>query len=192
MTGEIDWAPVVQSLAATNWTAVFVALVTGFTAIVGPVWVWYSQVRRERKSVRAALFVEVAILVELIELRGYLEGLRETEREIASLTDAQREEFEGYEYSVNVHGPYNNVFQANVSKLGSLSVHEASQIVRFYQMADSVVADLTPGGVLYRGTDKAEDFRDVADLLEEVLKIGHELTSPKSRFDWLPWMRRKK
>jgi len=187
MSGEIDWAPVVDSLAKTNWTAVFVAVVTGITAVAGPIWVWYSQARRERKSVRAALLTEVAVLVELIELRGYLEGLRGTERLIRALTNEQRAEFEGYEYSVNVHGPYNNVYLANVSRLGGLSAHEATQIVRFYQMADSVVADLTPGGVLYRGTADPQDFGDVADLLEHALKIGRELTAEQAPRKWLPW-----
>lgn len=186
MTEGIDWAPVVQSLAATNWTAVFVAVVTGCTAVAGPVWVWHSQVRRERKSVRAALLVEVAILVELIEIRGYLEGLRDAQKEIAGWTDAQREELH-FEFSANITGPYNTVYQANVSKLGSLSAHEATQIVRFYQLAHSVVADITPGGILYRGSSDPEDFKDAADILERVISIGSELTSTKRGSKLAPW-----
>ncbi|MFJ5285978.1 hypothetical protein ACIP66_19300 [Pseudomonas sp. NPDC088429] len=181
--GEIDWSPVVQSVAKTNWTAVFVALVTGFTAVAGPIWVWYSQVRRERKSVRAALFVEVAILMELIERRGYLESLREAQQELTGWTDEQRAEH-SYEFSVNVAGPYDIVYQANVSKLGSLSECEARLVVRFYQMADSVVADIVTGGLLHRGSSDPQDFADVADILEEALRTGRELIDYKTRGKW--------
>ena len=61
MLEGVDWTPVVESIAATNWTAVLVSAATGLTAVAGPVWVWYSQAKRERLSVRAALLVEVSV-----------------------------------------------------------------------------------------------------------------------------------
>lgn len=69
-------------------------------------------------------------------------------------------------------------------RLGGLTPHEAKQIVRFYQLADSVRLDVTAGGLLFNGTADSGSFREAADLLEAAMKIGRELTSERNRKKW--------
>ena len=74
--------------------------------------------------------------------------------------------------------------QANVTRLGGLTPHEAKQIVRFYQLADSVRLDVTAGGLLFNGTADPDSFREAADLLEAAMKIGRELTAEPGKKKW--------
>ncbi len=83
----------------------------------------------------------------------------------------------GYEVAVPEH--YNRVYQANVDKLGCLSAKEATQIVIFHQMVDSVRADVTKGGVLFEGTNNPKAFGNAAELLEEAMELGRQLTKAK-------------
>lgn len=172
----MDWGALVTVLAGIDWTTVLVALVTGGTAAGGPVWVAYRQAKRERESVRAALLTEVAVLVELIQLRGYLVGLRETQASLEGMSEEQRKTLRECSYSINVSEHYNRVYQANVSKIGEIPQKEATQIVRFHQMADSVIADVGPGGVLSTRNVNPGAYREAADIVEEMLRIGKELT----------------
>ena len=163
-----------------DWTTVSVALITAVSAAGGPFWIWHRQAARERESVRAALMAEVLALVELVELRGYVEGLREAQAYLSppegvSVTEIFEPRF--LRYSVNIHEYYNRVYQANVTRLGGLSPNEAKQIVRFYQLADSVRLDVTAGGSLFEGTTDPDSFCEAADLLEAAMKIGRELTN---------------
>ena len=53
--------------------------------------------------------------------------------------------------------------------------------VRFYQLADSVKADISEGGVLFTGSLDAEDFKDAADILETAMGLGRQFV------DSTPW-----
>ena len=186
MPGEIDWSPVVQSLAATNWTAVLVALVSAFAALVGPVRLWKKQMKKESESVKASLFAEVAALVEIVERRKYVQSLRAYEEllraQLASPYSAFHKDQGSKRFEVHLDSQFNRVYQGNVSKLGVLTAEDAKQIVRFHQLADSVRLDVMPGGFLAKGTENPEAFKETAELLEMALDIGRALTAsePKS------------
>jgi hypothetical protein len=181
MSGEIDWGPVVQSLAAVNWTAILIAFISGLAAVTGPFWLWKRQSKRESASVKASLLAEVEALIEIVERRRFLPILREKQ----ALLTARRKSLIGTfaalpeVFSVRIDSQYNRVYQGNVTKLGVLSAEEAKQIVRFHQLADSVRLDVTSGGALARGTDSPEVYGEAADLLEMALEIGHSLIGAK-------------
>jgi hypothetical protein len=184
MAGEIDWTPLVQSLAATNWTAVLVGVVSAFAALVGPVRLWKKQMKRESDSVRASLFAEVEALVEIVDRRGYLFSLRAIEaklrvRQSSSVYTAFQNNQGSEPFQVLIDSQFNRVYQGNVSKLGVLRAEDAKQIVRFHQLADSVRLDVIPGGLLARGTSDPEAFKETADLLQTALDIGRALTVSK-------------
>lgn len=185
MAGEIDWAPVVMSLAATNWTAVLVALISGLVALVGPVRLWKKQMVKESESVKASLFAEVAALIEIVERRQFLPGLREKEEILTARKTSAPQIFPSdagnVSFQVLIDSQYSRVYQGNVSRLGVLTAEEATQIVRFHQLADSVRLDVIPGGVLAKGTSNPEAFRETADLLETALDIGRALVGPKPK-----------
>lgn len=170
-------------LDEVDWTTVLVALVTGLTAAGGPYLIWRRQAESERRSVRAALLAEVAALLEIVEIRGYVRDLREAEELLSRLEQWQLDELspEECQICIPVGDHYNRVYQSNVNRLGSLSAREARMVVRFYQLIDSVKADVTEGGVLYQGSLDAEDFRDTADILEAAMALGRQLV------DTVPW-----
>lgn len=165
----------------TNWTTVFVALVTGGTAVCGPLLLWYKQVKRERESVRASLLAEVAALLEMVERRNYVKDLRAKEAYLISLTQDQLKLINPDEWGFELPaaGNYNRVYQANLSRLGALSAVEATQIVRFHQFADSVRADVTSDGVLAIGCVDHESYGETAGILEAAIEIGTQLTKPR-------------
>lgn len=196
MPGEIDWTPVVQSLAATNWTAVLVAVVSGTAAVIGPLWLWKKQGKKESASVRASLFAEVAALVEIVERRGFLPSLRNIEAVLVARESSITRIFNpiSESFEVLIDSQFNRVYQANLSKLGVLTIEEARQIVRFHQLADSVRLDVIPGGGLAGGTSNSEAFKETADLLEAAMDIGRALTAPApepSSKWWMFWVAKK-
>lgn len=185
MPAEIDWTPLVQSLAATNWTAVLVAVVSAFVTLVGPVRLWKKQMKKESESVKASLFAEVAALVEIVERRNYLPSLRAYEAQLRSQSTSPYSAFQGDEgvwsFEVHIDSQFNRVYQGNLSKLGVLTAEDAKQIVRFHQLADSVRLDVMPGGFLAKGTRDAEAFKETADLLEMAMEIGRALTTSEPK-----------
>ncbi|WP_421547651.1 hypothetical protein [Pseudomonas sp. QD4] len=182
MLGSIDWTPVVQSLAATNWTAILIAVVAAATALIGPVRLWKKQMERESESVKASLFAEVSAIVEIVERRLILEGLRANEKllrlHLSCLTELSEREKGSKSFEVHIDNQYNRVYQGNVSKLGVLTAEDAKEIVRFYQLVDSARLDVVPGGFLAKGTKNPDNFKQTADLLEMALGIGRTLTAP--------------
>jgi hypothetical protein len=175
---EIDWSPLIESLAAANWTAIVVAVVSGGVAIKAPQLLWNRQSERESASVKASLLAEVAALVDIVELRGYLPALRDRQKLLAARQGSVMSGFSNIteSYEVDIDSQFNRVYQGNVTKLGVLAADDAREIVRFHQLADSVRLDVVPGGRLAVGTNDPNEFGKTADLLEMALRIGHALT----------------
>ena len=169
-------------LEGTQWTTVCVSLASGLAGASGPVVLWHMQAWKERASVRASLLSEVSALLEMVERRHYLQNLRLMEKHLADLPQAQLESLDEKEFSFALPNGenYNRVYQANLSRLGALSSAEAAQIVRFYQLADSVRADLTKGGILANGSTNHEDWGETAEILGVAIGIGEVLTRPSA------------
>lgn len=179
--------------AETDWTTVLVALFTGAAAAGGPIWIAYQQTKNERASVRSALLSEVAALVEIVELRGYLPDLRNSQKYLMALDEEQlaKQNPDDFTAAVPVPIEYNMVYRANLTRLGGLSPTEAKQLVRFYQLTDSVRVDISEGGVLYVGSTDHVAFGEAADLLETALGIGRALIAPAKPAWWNPKSWRK-
>ena len=169
-----------------DWTTVLVALSTGLTAAGGPIWIASRQAKNERLSVRSAFLSEVAALIEIVEIRGYLQDLRQAEKLLKASDPAYlaQLDIEDLRFSVPISNEYNMVYRANLERLGGLSSIEAKQLVRFYQLTDSVRADITEGGVLYMGTKNPAAFQKAADLIEKAIEIGRALTAPAKPWWW--------
>lgn len=70
---------------------------------------------------------------------------------------------------------YNRVYLANAPKLGVLSEGEARNVVRFYQLMDSLRADTSEGGRLYNGSIEQALFKSACTILDEALRTGKSL-----------------
>lgn len=151
------------------------------TIVLGLVGGWFKRYL-ERRSVRYALVAEIQALALIVRERRYLPSFLDVVKEIES---GALEDGEEYSFRVAVDSTYCRVYAAYTSSLGSLPVHVAQLVVTFYQFVDSVVRDVSPGGIVYEGTDKASDFQDAADLLSKALKIADELQRFEDGGIWL-------
>lgn len=139
-------------------------------AVVAAGWLW--QRWQERTSVRVAIVAEVLALKEIAVERLYLPGLLEMADHLDSITPSEREPVK---LQVRIPEHYCRVYTANISKLGYLKSKDAQLVVRFYQYADSVVQDVTAGGIIYEGTSDPETFRGAAKVLESALYVADQL-----------------
>jgi len=182
MGETLDWYVVVWNLAApaapavpnktTDWSTLGVALITAFAGIGGTYLTAARQSKAESRSVRAAIIAEVLALVELFERRAYLDKLR-TE---AKTLKQPRPLNLPLTFQINLPEHYNRIYQENAKRLGSLSSIEAAQVVRFYQLIDSLRSDVTEGGVLFNGTRDAQHFESAAEVLSAALEVGNSMT----------------
>ncbi len=151
------------------------------TVVLGLVGGWFKRYL-ERRSVRYALVAEIQALALIVRERRYLPSFLEVAQGIEN--GALRED-EIYSFGVAVDSTYCRVYAAYTSSLGSLPAHIAQLVVTFYQFVDSVVRDVSPGGIVYEGTNKAADFHEAADLLVKALKIADELQRFEDGGIWL-------
>ncbi|WP_431081220.1 hypothetical protein [Pseudomonas thivervalensis] len=133
---------------------------------------WFWKTHHERKVVKVALVAEVLALKEIANAREYLPDLRKTADDLEAIPEKDRD---AIRYHIPVPEHYCRVYVANISKLGSLKLKDANLIVRFYQYADSVIRDVSPGGVLYEGSSDPNDFRENASILALALEAATEL-----------------
>ncbi|MDU9401442.1 hypothetical protein RTH46_02890 [Pseudomonas sp. zfem004] len=193
MKEGIDWCTVVWQVTGANGSsganeymplivAVLAGCFTVATVILGRIF----QDFLERRSVRASLLAEVAALRDVVEMRGYLGDLRETAEELrGEIGERMRDAGKAWKFVIPIQSDYNQIYKANLGRLGVLSEHEAVSIVRFHLLAESVRTDVSEGGILYEGSDEAEDFDDAADLLEQAMVLASELVMKR-----LSWWRR--
>ncbi|WP_137972424.1 hypothetical protein [Pseudomonas sp. F(2018)] len=136
---------------------------------------------RQRKATRHALLAEVASLVEIEGIRGYLAELRD------SAAKMKRGDIEKYSLRISIIPTYRCIYDAHLNQLGCLKPSEAGRIVRFYQLADSFVRDVTEGGALYRGTSRADVPAEAAEVLQAAIDIGKAFDAKASAKWWQLW-----
>ena len=117
---------------------------------------------------------------EVVRIRGYLDSLRQTAGELkGELGEQAKANGIVWKFEIPISTDYNQIYKANLGRLGVLSEHEAVSIVRFHILAESVRADVSEGGVLAQGSGEAKDFDDAADLLEEAMLLADELVTKR-------------
>lgn len=181
MNDSLEWVVVVWNAAsaapsaATAWSTVGVALVSALAGIGGAYLNSNRIAKQESRSVRAAILAEVAALVELAERRAYLPELRGMAEGARAFYQENPDSTDSFTLSIPLSENYNRIFAQNAQRIGVLSENEARQVVRFYQLVDSLLADVKEGGVLYDGTKNADEFDAAANVLEAALEIAHSL-----------------
>lgn len=128
---------------------------------------WSERQRRqhETQTLRASLIAEITAMAAIIRSRGYLEDLQAgAGGRIQTL-------------KVNVPDDYFRVFKANVGRLGLLEPDEASRIVTLYQLTESVIQDVVPGGVLSTGEGGQAAFQHDLAFLRRALTLADQLVA---------------
>ncbi|WP_313103831.1 hypothetical protein [Stutzerimonas nitrititolerans] len=152
-------------------SAVLTAVATVLVAVaaaIGSITTGWLERRHRKRAIAAALLAEVSALSAIIRRRNYREDLDEAAEHVRLTGDC-------YQLTVPVPAHYCRVYAANLTAIGLLDPNQASKLVEFYQLVDSVVQDVSPGGVLASGTDSPADFIDAKDLLNDALAIAELL-----------------
>ncbi|MCK3850630.1 RidA family protein [Pseudomonas sp. W2Jun17] len=147
---------------------------------------WWLKVSREHKTVGRAIFAEMQALSDIVQARGYLKGLHD----VATKLRVAGPFADPFPYPVSVGDHYNRVYVANLQNLGFLEEIEAGLVVRFYQLAESVVREVTEGGVLHKGTNDPAVFDENAWILQEALNVFKSIKELRDQRSKLFWMRR--
>lgn len=166
-------------MADMNWTAVLTALIGAAAGATAPLIMHYSGGRRERESVRAAILAEISSLADIIERRGYEHDLWCEQANLESRLQAAMpgEEVEAASLHVPIPKDYNLIYRQNCQRLGVLAPREASQVVQFYQLLQSVIADISPGGAVCEGTHDPEIVGETMRILSEAMDVAVRLVS---------------
>ncbi|WP_445571449.1 hypothetical protein [Pseudomonas sp. E102] len=143
-------------------------LLTALVAAGG--WLW--QRWQERTSVRVAIVAEVLALRKIAVERDYLSGLIEFGNQLITIPEDQRPEAS---LQVRIPEHYCRVYVASLGKLGYLSPEDAQLVVSFYQYVDSVVQDVTKGGIIYEGSNDPKVFTEAANVLKSALDVAQQL-----------------
>lgn len=187
MNESLEWCVVVWNSApdkGTGWVTFGTALLAGLFALSGAWGSLYWQARRENRSVRAALLAEIEALIDLCARHGYTRTLIEVVESMHRMEFKTAQGMGGayYEVKFDFSQAYNQIYQANAQKIGALTANEAKQVVRFYQLMDSVRTETSEGGRLYTGTKQIEAYEIAHRNLSQAMEIGKQLIGRPKHF----------
>lgn len=156
---------------------VAVALFAAVLALVG--WGIRENIARTRrvKAVKAAIGLEVASLVELIQHQSYSDELREH-------AEAIRKGVEQFGYPIiciPITHSYFSVFEANANLIGELDTSEVVGIIAFYQQARSLADSLSKGGTpdnsIVPAMEAAERYDALATAIDQLCELGVKVST---------------
>lgn len=131
---------------------------------------WWLKLAREHSTVGRAIYSEISALQEIATHRHFLQDFR-TRAEFYRTNPSEPAE----PYKISVADHYCRVYAGNIQNIGCLDAEQAALIVRFYQLADSVVRDVSEGGQLYEGTNDPNAYEENASLLERAMQVAEDL-----------------
>lgn len=146
---------------------------------------WWLKLAREHSTVGRAIYSEIMALTEITRHRHFLQDLRLRAHLYRNDPSKPAEE-----YRISVADHYCRVYAGNIQNIGCLDAEQAALIVRFYQLADSVVRDVSEGGQLYQGTNDPCAYEENALLLEQAMQVAEDLKKLRERQSNERWYRR--
>jgi hypothetical protein len=133
---------------------------------------WLEKHKRglEVDAVRNALITEIKSIVAIVQERAYVALMDEAIAQLIEKGGKQR-------YSVRVPEHYTRVYQAQVSRIGLLDPSLATQIITFYQLLDSVVQDVSPGGIVADLGGDLTMFRKIKNIFQAAMDLAQQIIS---------------
>ncbi len=127
--------------------------------------------RKLRRKLALAFRDEVQALLEIIEKRGYIEGLRSAKAETEATGKYQA-------YHFRVRKKYFSVYEANVGQIEILKPPLSELITRFYSQANCIIEDMDR----FEHLDSASfDPMDAIAAYDEVLNIFEDTVATGNR-----------
>jgi hypothetical protein len=165
-----DYLPLIGAVVAS-----LLFIVVGFTSNT---WREYNRERKLRRTLALAFQGEVQALLEIIEKRGYIEGLRAAKAQIEATGKFQAYHFKARE-------KYLGVFEANVGQIGILRPPLSQLVARFYAQANSILEEMER----FEESDPATvdpmvaiaAYDEVLNIFEDTVAIGNQIVQEVSR-----------
>lgn len=129
--------------------------------------------RRESELLEAALVAEVEALLDIVESRNYEKSFQD----IISHLSTQSPETT-YSLSIRVPDHYSRIYQGNALRLGIVCSNVAVNIIKFHQLVDSVIQDVTSGGVLSTGA-RLHSYKETYEILQRALSLGRKIAGTR-------------
>lgn len=168
-----EWLPVFAAIGG--------ALVGGIATFVPSFLLERQRRKDERLTVTNALLAEVRSILSIVEQRQYLKNIREKE---ALLREKSPEET--IKFSIRIAKHYSRVYQSHVDRLGTLDSAFATKIIQFHQLLDSVVQDVSPGGVIAEDEGNHQAFSQLVEITEKAINLGEELVRDSNPTAFVP------
>ncbi len=171
-----------EALTINDFLPLAGVVIGGVLAIAGgfvsTLWLESRRESKQRRALALAFQGEIGALLEIIEKRGYIEGLRETRAETEATGKTQ-----GFYF--RARRGYFSVFDANVSQIGILKPPLSGLVARFYTQANSILEDMErfeeakPADVDPKVAIQAYD--ELIILFEDVVAVGRQIVKEVSR-----------
>lgn len=146
--------------------------------VISPVVVEAAKEKRLRRSLSLALQGEVQALLEIIEQRGYVQGLKDSKAttERTGMT---------VPFHFRVRRQYFRVFEANVGAIGILEQPLAGLVAKFYTFGNGLLEDVERlEEMAGRAADPIEAvaaYGGAIRVFEEVIRLGGEIVGEVDR-----------
>jgi hypothetical protein len=158
-----------------NWETLVPVIVGGVIGLLGglasqalALWI---EGRRSRRSIAGALGGEISALCAIARRRQYLEGA-----ELLLLQVRQRLVLG--RLRIGMAADYMVVFNAHAASLGRLPPDLATDVVRFYTQAKSLLEDVRPDAPDPLTAPEAEDqLEQTIELLKDTLDLGERVSA---------------
>lgn len=166
----LDYCKTMQSSNPLNpWIGVFGAGVGAVAAYVPNAMLANKKRKSKILSTTHLIYAEVKAILQIERHRKYSES-------VASIIDAFKAGRTANPY-FKVELPEENflVYKANIKNLGLLPVQQQVKIVQFYQIVESIVQDIKPGGLLNSQQLGIEPFEELLAMLRVAKCLGTEI-----------------
>jgi hypothetical protein len=174
--------PTSELLTIKDYFPLVSVVIGGILAIAGGfvsnIWLESRRERKLRRTLARAFQGEIEALLDIIDKRGYIQGLRNAraKTEETGTTHA---------YHFRARKKYFSVFEANVGQIGLLPPPLSQLIARFYTQANAILEDMERFEEVdpKRVDPKAAiaTYNELIAIFEDAVALGKQIVSEVSR-----------
>jgi len=129
-----EWLPVIAAVGG--------AFVGGVSTFLPSYILENRRLKQETRFLETALIAEISALLEVVEHRRYVRGLEESINYLKKNPGKKRF------FSAKIPEHYSRIYQEQISKIGLLHPNLSEKVIRFHQLIDSGVQDISSGGLV--------------------------------------------
>ncbi len=154
------------------------AIIGGCVGLCSAFFLAWRNTRKEKRSISNAICSEMQSLIELAERRHYIDNLRRWKNDIETIGNIPNRAFmanPGYNFFA--------VFDANLSRIGTLPPKAAPDVVRFYTLMRSLLEDLVNKELFCRTKPEViKIINENISILSEAIEAGNRVLQKNNKY----------